>query len=289
MKSAIEVIAKVQIVRALAVMAVLLAVALYLVIAYLLRGEKKTRSGLPCRTSSSRLAHGSEQSSRSIWAITLSSIPRAKKSRTRLRVDARRPLDELDEPPVALAHDGADLGVVAGGVGLHLSLQSRAVGQQLHVRRRPSPSARPRPSCRATPCSNVSSVSLEAAPDGRDEELALGAEEAEEVGLRDAGPAGDRVGRRAVQAGLGELGARGVEDLLAADLCRLACRRHHRGEEVSTHSQLRQAYARTASATRSRSASERNVWNGSASARVKAASAPGNGPWSAYALSRWSA
>ena len=47
--------------------------------------------------------------------------------------------------------------------------------------------------------------------DGREEELLLRVEQAEEVRLRDAGVAGDRVGRGAVQAVLGELAAGGIE------------------------------------------------------------------------------
>ena len=49
------------------------------------------------------------------------------------------------------------------------------------------------------------------------------------------------------------------------------------------------AAARTASATRSTSASVSREWNGSASARSKQASAPGKRPLPRYALSRWRA
>ena len=51
----------------------------------------------------------------------------------------------------------------------------------------------------------------------------------------------------------------------------------------------RSAKGRSASTTRSTSGSPMRVWNGSASARRKQASAPGNSPWPAYAASRWSA
>ena len=56
----------------------------------------------------------------------------------------------------------------------------------------------------------------EAAGDGRLEELLLRAEEAEHVRLRDAGASRDLLGRRAVQAALGELVEGGVEDVRPA-------------------------------------------------------------------------
>jgi hypothetical protein len=55
-----------------------------------------------------------------------------------------------------------------------------------------------------------------------EEELALGAEEAEQVRLADAGLAGDRLGRGAVVAADGEMADRDGEDLLAALLGGLA-------------------------------------------------------------------
>ena len=62
----------------------------------------------------------------------------------------------------------------------------------------------------------------EAALGRGDVELLLGAEEAEQVRLRDAGLAGDDVGRGALEAALGEHGDRRLEDLLAPLLSRLA-------------------------------------------------------------------
>ena len=59
----------------------------------------------------------------------------------------------------------------------------------------------------------------EAAADGGDEELLLRAEEAEEVRLRDAGPPGDVLGGRALEAALGELDQGGVEDVVLALRC----------------------------------------------------------------------
>jgi hypothetical protein len=58
----------------------------------------------------------------------------------------------------------------------------------------------------------------EAAANGLQEELLLGAEEAEDVWLRNAGPAGNVLGGRAVQAADCELRAGRLDDLLAADI-----------------------------------------------------------------------
>ena len=57
---------------------------------------------------------------------------------------------------------------------------------------------------------------VEAAAYRLEVQLPLRAEEAEQVGLRDAGAARDRIGRRAVQPVLGELLARRLEHRLAA-------------------------------------------------------------------------
>src|SRR5262249_9720656 len=67
----------------------------------------------------------------------------------------------------------------------------------------------------------------EAARLDRREELALRAEQSKDVGLRDAGPPGDVLRGRPVQALLGELDERRIEDLLPALLLRLACGYHH--------------------------------------------------------------
>ena len=56
----------------------------------------------------------------------------------------------------------------------------------------------------------------EAALDGGDDQLALGAEQAEQIRLRDAGHARDHVGRGALVPALRKDGHRGFEDLLAA-------------------------------------------------------------------------
>ena len=75
---------------------------------------------------------------------------------------------------------------------------------------------------------------LEAAPHGRDEEVLLGAEELEQVGLRDADPLGDRLDRRAVQAADGELVDGRLDDLAAALLFgRSRCRLLTHGAEYT--------------------------------------------------------
>ena len=75
----------------------------------------------------------------------------------------------------------------------------------------------------------ASRLMAEAAPHGLQEELFLRPEETEDVRLRDAGAAGDVLGRRAVQAADRELRARGLDDLRATDfgaLPRLGLRCH---------------------------------------------------------------
>ena len=62
----------------------------------------------------------------------------------------------------------------------------------------------------------------EAVVDDGDEELLLRPEEAEEVGLRDARAARDRVGGRAVEPAQRELDVRGLEDGDAPFVCRLS-------------------------------------------------------------------
>ncbi len=103
-----------------------------------------------------------------------------------------------------LADHGADLGVVAGRVGLELAAQQLAVAEQLAVRlthlvedvlgrrvlgraRRPTVSK-----CEPGP--------PEAVADRGQEQVLLRAEELEEVRLADAGAAGDGLGRGAVDS-----------------------------------------------------------------------------------------
>ena len=76
----------------------------------------------------------------------------AKKSASVFRLDARDALDVGDEVAEAVPDDRADLGVVAGGVGLHLGPQVDPVGLR-GARRRPrrSRAAPPRPACPRRP------------------------------------------------------------------------------------------------------------------------------------------
>ena len=83
------------------------------------------------------------------------------------------------------------------------------------------------------------------------------------------------LGRRAVEPALGELLERRVEDLLAPLLGALPLRLYDHAADVSDYSLACQVPRHP-----SRSSSVSREWNGSASARSKARSAPGNGPWS---------
>ena len=171
-----------------------------LVIAYSLRWSKKRTAQSSMQKASSFFAHGSSASSRSIEATTLISIPRAKKAES---VSASTPdarSTELDELAEALADDGADVGVVAGRVRLHLAAEpvrvradQLAVGLAHRAQRLLAGLALGRL------LEGLARLG-EAALDRRDEELLLRAEEAEEVRLRDAGLAGDLVGRGAGEA-----------------------------------------------------------------------------------------
>ena len=80
-----------------------------------------------------RCAHcsvGESRLSRYIEAITFISMPRAKNIEISLGRQAADALGVGDEVAVAVADDGADVGVAAGGVGLHLAPQVRVVAAQ---------------------------------------------------------------------------------------------------------------------------------------------------------------
>ena len=67
-------------------------------------------------------------------ATTLMSMPLAKKPETLCGIEPGCPLDELDEPSVPVAHDAADVVVVARGVHVHLQHQpARVIGEHVHV------------------------------------------------------------------------------------------------------------------------------------------------------------
>ena len=155
--------------------------------------------------STRRRAHGSSELRRSIAATTFSSIPLAKNGAELRRADARHALGPREEVAVAFAHDRANLRVVARGVGLHLRPSAGSGRAAAPMYASPMASSASSPRFPSVARWNVSSVSRKPAADARDEELLLRAEEAEEVGLRDPGPLGDRLRRRAVVAGRGEL------------------------------------------------------------------------------------
>jgi hypothetical protein len=75
----------------------------------------------------------------------------------------------------------------------------------------------------------------EAPRDDCEVQLLLRAEEPEDVRLRDARPLRDLLGRGAVEAVLGEDDQRGVEDVLAPGLLRLAFRHDHALRLVMTY------------------------------------------------------
>src|SRR2546425_3474228 len=216
--------------------------------------------------------------------------PRREPVRDDLDRDVRDRLDEAEELTVAVPDRSADVRVVAGRVSLELPEQPRAVGDdEISVGATHGTKRLLAPQTAAGGPEDLEGL-RHAALDGGDVQRLLGAEEAEEVRLRNACRGRDLVGRRAVQPPVGECRGGCLEHRLAALLGCLALgsRRHH-GSEYSLPSTVCQASFASASATRSSSASVRLVWNGSASARSNASSAPGNGPWSRYAVSRWSA
>ena len=136
--------------------------------------------------------------------MTLSSIPCEKNWKTCSGGGAGQPRHLLDHVPVALAHARLDHRVRAGGVGLHLEQQRGPVAEQVDVR----------------PAHRLQHLGLRDAARGGperaedalvrdvvagDEQLALGLEQPEQVRLRDAGLARDRVGRGAAVAAEREL------------------------------------------------------------------------------------
>jgi hypothetical protein len=134
---------------------------------------------------------------------------------------------EGEEVAVAVLHDLPDLRVVTSHVSLHLREQVRPAGPKpLHVsishrlqRVHPPPALR-----RAG--EELVCLAEAAVADG-DEERLLRPEEAEDVRLRDAGAAGDVLGRRSVEPALGELLERRLEDLLVPLVLRLPLLRDH--------------------------------------------------------------
>ena len=138
---------------------------------------------------------------RSIAVTMFRCIPWRRSARSR-RAARRTARDTtLMTSPYLRAHVVADLRVRDRDVALHQHEQRVPVGQQLGRRMpRPSrPASRPGSASAAARRNDVDDLLAGAVVAG-EEELLLRAEEAEQVGLRDAGVAGDRLGRRAVVA-----------------------------------------------------------------------------------------
>ena len=149
---------------------------------------------------------------RSSDATTLSSIPCAKNCQTRSGSAPDSRVTSRDDLAVAGAHAVLDHRVRAGGVALHLEQQHRAVLQQLDVglaHRGQRLGLRHALGGRAERLDDALVAQLVAG----EEQLALRLEEAEQVGLGDAGLARDRLRRGAAVAAERELLHRQRDDL----------------------------------------------------------------------------
>ena len=110
-----------------------------------------------------------------------------------------------------------------GRVALHLEQQRVPVGQQLSSYAWPIAFSRSLSgAAAAASAERPRRPARRQRSDAGEEQLLLGAEQPEQVRLRDAGLARDRLGRGAVVAALGEVPQRDREDLLAALLGGLA-------------------------------------------------------------------
>ena len=162
-------------------------------------------------------------------AMTFSSIPSAKKRASLGRRHAGDPLDVREQVAVAVADRLADVGIVErGGVHLELRLEHQGIGaEQLPVG---AAHGLERLLAAETLCRLLHRLegSPEAPAHDGEMELALGAEEPEQIRLRDPGPPRDRLRGGAVEAGARELLERGGEHVLAPLLRRLPRRRRHR-------------------------------------------------------------
>src|SRR5206468_9999831 len=126
--------------------------------------------------------------------------------------------DALDEPVELgelLACHGSHLGVLTGGVGLHLEHERVAVAAEVEVGlAHGEEDVAPRIG-RGSLLEHLQDAPI-ATADRLEEELLLRPEKAEEIGLGDAGAASDVLRRSAVKTAARELDHGRLEDLLAA-------------------------------------------------------------------------
>jgi hypothetical protein len=139
-----------------------------------------------------------------------------------LRRFAGHTLDVADEPCVEAPHVVSDRRVVAGGVSLVLEHQIVAVGvQQLevggtHGAQDVAPGERGLRGISGGRSGERVRDEVECAGNGRLKQLLLRAKEAEDVGLGNADLASDPIDRRPMQASVGELVHRGLDQRVPA-------------------------------------------------------------------------
>ena len=153
---------------------------------------------------------------------TLRSMPRPRKAASSAGVCLGVSDDLLDQSTEALLDHGAHLRVVRRGVGLQLDGQVAPVADELDVGLAHPPEGVVPVGGTAASLSEALDRLVEGPLDGSHEELLLGAEEAEEVGLRTAHVRGDRLRRGPVQPGRAEAHDSRPQDLLPALLGRVS-------------------------------------------------------------------
>src|SRR5712691_1470741 len=233
MKRAIEVIANVQIVLALVVIS---SPPLVVVSDYFLDGQKKRTGLLLAAALDEPLGPGLVGVEQLHRRDHVEEHPEGEEVRDLLGRQPGDALGVVDECAEAAADDRADLLVVTGRVGLHLTPQPVRV---LDDHPRIGLADRVERLLPGEPGGGFAEHLerlLEAALARRDEELLLRPEEPEQVRLRDPDAPGDGVGRRAGEAVLGELDQRRLEDLLTAYLGGLAFNDRSHGRDGSDHS-----------------------------------------------------
>src|SRR5207342_3050463 len=208
MKSATEVIAKVQIV-VLRVFIVASFIGSYYSLTW---AQKKMRLLLLQARLQEPLGPGRRVVEQIHRCEDVQQHPEGEEVSDALRIGARDALDVVDERTETLAHDLAHLLVVGVGVGLHLRAQARPVLEQ------PAVGLADRlQRLLAALAGRGLLEDLERLPQAAahalEVELLLRAEQAEEIRLGDTGLARDLVGRRAVKPVLAELLHRDNENL----------------------------------------------------------------------------